>query len=137
SCQTGLILEQGAFVVPRAQSFGAAKRCIECVVQTFSRTFCGAAEVHCESRRDEEIAADLFDTELVQLTRQQHAVFVVKRRIASRDVEIAVDDTGCFVEHTVSPNARGEAMIRTESSQRDKRGREFHRRGWIELIILC
>ena len=55
---------------------------------------------------------------------------------ATGDVEIAVNDTGRFVEHAVRPNAGREAMARPECSQRHERGGEFHCRGGIELFVL-
>jgi hypothetical protein len=63
-------------------------------------------------------------------------VFVVKRRIAAGDVQVAVERAGGFVELAVGPNRGGEAMVRAKGFERHEGGREFHGRGRIELLVL-
>src|SRR6185503_1401697 len=60
----------------------------------------------------------------------------MKRGIASGDVETAVYDTRCFIQHAVSPHPGRKTVFGTKRAQGNESGCEFQRRRGIELFVL-
>src|SRR3954470_21259267 len=88
-------------------------------------------KVHGETRRDDQIARDNADALLVQLAREHDGMFVVKRRVASRDYKIARNRAGRGVKCPRRPDGGCKAVVNAECFERGERSSKLDGRGWI------